>query len=147
MNRFAHFRTPAAATSLAIVAALLALVLVTSARSPAADPKPESKTVVKVEEARFASVDKAITDNVGKVVLVDVWATWCGPCVKKWPAVAALNKTYRDKGLVLVTASLDKGHRGYKINKVLDFLSDRGATGPNFVMSDPAADRADAKQR
>jgi thiol-disulfide isomerase/thioredoxin len=38
----------------------------------------------------------------GKVVLIDFWGTWCGPCVKKLPALEALHKKYRDRGLVVI---------------------------------------------
>jgi thiol-disulfide isomerase/thioredoxin len=38
----------------------------------------------------------------GKVVLVDFWGTWCGPCVKKIPQVQALADKYRDRGLVVI---------------------------------------------
>ena len=44
----------------------------------------------------------------GKVILVDVWATWCGPCREQTPKLAALQEKYRDKGLAVVGLSLDE---------------------------------------
>ena len=44
----------------------------------------------------------------GKVVLVDFWATWCGPCVQEVPAVLAAYQKYHDKGFEIVGISLDK---------------------------------------
>lgn len=44
----------------------------------------------------------------GKVILVDVWATWCGPCREQTPKLAALQQKYRDKGLAVVGLSLDE---------------------------------------
>lgn len=43
----------------------------------------------------------------GKVVLLNVWATWCGPCRKEIPELRALNATYKDRGLELVGVSVD----------------------------------------
>lgn len=44
----------------------------------------------------------------GKVILVDVWATWCGPCREQTPKLAALQQKYREKGLAVVGLSLDE---------------------------------------
>ena len=44
----------------------------------------------------------------GKTVLVDFWASWCGPCRQSFPWMNDLQKRYGDKGLAIVAVNLDK---------------------------------------
>ena len=45
----------------------------------------------------------------GKVVLLNIWATWCGPCVKEMPALDRLQTSLAGEGLHVVALSIDKG--------------------------------------
>ncbi len=49
-----------------------------------------------------------LSDFKGKVVLLDFWATWCGPCRKSTPWMIELAHKYRDAGLVVVGVSMDE---------------------------------------
>jgi thiol-disulfide isomerase/thioredoxin len=44
----------------------------------------------------------------GKVVVLDFWATWCGPCRSEIPGYVQLQEKYKDKGLVIIGVSLDQ---------------------------------------
>lgn len=51
--------------------------------------------------------DVKLTDFKGKVILLNYWATWCGPCKVEIPDLVALQEQYRDKGLVVLGVSQD----------------------------------------
>ena len=62
----------------------------------------------------------------GKVVLVDVWATWCGPCKKQIPHLINLEKEIHGKDLVVLGVSLDEAKDK---QKWLDFIKEKGLGG------------------
>ncbi len=45
----------------------------------------------------------------GKVLLIDFWASWCGPCIAEIPNVKKVYEQYKDKGLEVLSVSIDKG--------------------------------------
>ena len=49
----------------------------------------------------------SIASYKGKIVLVDFWATWCGPCVMEMPNVQQAYQKYHDKGFEIIGVSLD----------------------------------------
>jgi peroxiredoxin len=51
--------------------------------------------------------EKRLADYRGKVLMINVWATWCLPCRVEMPSIEALNKTYASKGLKILAVSVD----------------------------------------
>ena len=58
----------------------------------------------------------------GKIVLVDFWASWCGPCRRESPNVVKLYKQYKDKGFTVFSVSLDDNPAAWKQAIVADGL-------------------------
>jgi thiol-disulfide isomerase/thioredoxin len=65
----------------------------------------------------------------GKVVMIDFWATWCGPCVGEVPNVAAVYQKYHDKGFEIIGVSLDR--EGDK-DKMISFTKEHNMPWPQF---------------
>ena len=50
----------------------------------------------------------SLQENKGRIVLVNFWATWCGPCREETPALVRVYKRYRDKGFEIAGVSMDE---------------------------------------
>jgi peroxiredoxin len=75
-----------------------------------------------------------LSDQKGKVVLIDFWATWCGPCRVELPNVVKMWNEVKDKGLVLVGISLDRDTDQEKaVDTVKKFAPENGMTWTHIV--------------
>jgi cytochrome c biogenesis protein CcmG/thiol:disulfide interchange protein DsbE len=68
----------------------------------------------------------------GRVVLVNVWATWCAPCRVEMPALQQLADSYAEDGVIVLGLSVDRGPAA----DVDAFLADRDITYPVAIVDD-----------
>ena len=76
---------------------------------------------------------RALADYQGQVVLVNIWATWCGPCREEIPSLQALYRDFAPRGFKIVAVSIDEGAAAAP--KVRDFMRGFGVTFD--VLHDP----------
>ena len=67
----------------------------------------------------------SMNDLRGKVVVIDFWATWCGPCVAEIPKVKEVYEKYHDQGFEIVGVSLDQPEDKGGLDKLRAFCKDR----------------------
>lgn len=65
----------------------------------------------------------SLKESLGKVTIIDFWASWCAPCRQENPNVVALYNKYKDQGLAIVGVSLDKDAEAWKKAIVDDNLA------------------------
>jgi len=119
-----------------------------TAEGEAADDKPgasekadESATKAKLEliDADAKTLKSAIEAPGAKAVLVNAWATWCGPCVEEFPDLVKLKRGYSDKGLRLIFLSANAPEER---PDVIEFLEEQKVTGKHYLASGSPDDLA-----
>ena len=131
------FRTMTRAMALLVGVATTSAISAPAALTPAAPSAP----AVEAEEWELRDGNGKVhklSDYRGKVVMLDFWATWCGPCIQAMPSIEQLHKDYADKGVVVFGANTWERAGGAAADK---FMSDRGFTYANLHNADPLAER------
>nr|WP_299385010.1 TlpA disulfide reductase family protein [Allomuricauda sp.] len=121
-------------------------------------PSPEF-----VDYENHAGGLSSLSDFKGKYVYIDVWASWCAPCIQEIPALKEIEKTYEGKNISFVSISIDspRSYEAWKnivVDKALggsqlladnawesDFVQDYQIKGiPRFILIDPEGNIVDA---
>ena len=91
-----------------------------------------AKKEVTLELIDEAGIKDLIKNNTAKLRLINVWATWCGPCVTEFPDFVTINRMYRQRDFEFISISADDPS---KKEKVLSFLEEKHASNKNYLFS------------
>jgi thiol-disulfide isomerase/thioredoxin len=102
----------------------------TQANSLFADSVRSRMIKIKADDFELASIDGRkvrLSELKGKVVVINFWATWCGPCISEMPHLIALYEKYKARGLEILAISTDE-----EKEKVRPFVTQKRMTFPVF---------------
>ncbi len=91
-----------------------------------------AKEPVEVNLIDANGVREIMKNNSGKLRLVNIWATWCGPCVIEMPELVNINRMYRGRAFEMVTIS---GDMPSKKDDVIKFLKDKQVSCTNYLFN------------
>lgn len=127
-----------------ICSAIIMLFLVSCGKSDNTEPGNSETGSATFQyllgEATAETIVNAVAERKGKVVLLNMWATWCQPCVDEFPDIVMLQNKYKDEGLEVIAVSHDfvasfadsflVAHKADFTNYLKDFNQD----GNDFIL-------------
>lgn len=91
-----------------------------------------AKEKVTIEDLDLTQLKELLKNDGVNYKLINVWATWCGPCVTEFPEFVNMNRMYRNREFELITISMDEMNR--KPN-ALSFLTKKQASMKNYIFN------------
>ncbi len=93
-----------------------------------------AKEDVTLEKANLSKLKEVMANKgSGKYRLVNVWATWCGPCVAEFQGLVESDKMYRNRDFEFVTVSNDEADN---FDNTLKFLKKKYASNTNYILEE-----------
>ncbi len=89
-----------------------------------------AKEPVTISSIDVAGIADLLKNNSDKLRLINVWATWCGPCVVEFPDLINLARIYQERDFEFVTISADDPANK---ERVLKFLKNKQASSTNYL--------------
>lgn len=116
---------------------LLALPGCTDTQSEMPEPRAEAVTL---EAVTYDEWLRRLESFQGEIVVVDMWATWCIPCIERFPHMVDLHEKYDQEGVHFVSMCLNDRDDPDAIAAAEDFLKEQDATFTNYLMDENVLD-------
>ena len=87
---------------------------------------------VTIEYIDSTGIRDLIKNSSGKLRLINVWASWCGPCVQEFPDFVTIDRIYRSRQFEFISINADKISRK---ENVLNFLQKNEASNKNYIFN------------
>ena len=97
------------------------------------EPSEGQATLVPVT---FEAWQSELAALEGQIVVVDMWATWCLPCIERFPHMVQLAEEYADRGVEFVSMCLDDRDDQDSVDLAQKFLTEQQAKFPNYLMDE-----------
>ena len=97
--------------------------------------KPPAQTVT-LEPIQFERWQQQLQSMKGRVVVVDMWATWCAPCIERFPHMVELYHRYKGRGVEFVSISVDDREDRAAVERARRFVNQQRATFRNYLMDE-----------
>ena len=97
----------------------------------ATSQKQPAAVATKVDLIKPAGLTKMLQESKGRVLLINFWATWCGPCIAEFHEFVAFDEKYRSQGLRVVGISADEVSDLH--SKVIPFVREKNARFDVFL--------------
>jgi thiol-disulfide isomerase/thioredoxin len=125
--------------AVSMLALALALAGCDSTESAKSVSSGSSSAVAVGQPIAVDSIAQSLEQMKGKVVVLDLWATWCGPCRMEIPSFIKLQEKYKAQGLEIVGVSLDPITRGGNAELVRRFMQENNINYTIWVVNNPTA--------
>ncbi len=96
-----------------------------------------AKEPVSIKEIDLEGMKEVIANKGDKLILVNFWATWCGPCIQEFPELVSINRMYRGRDFEFISVSTDKIG---KKEKVTELLKKKEASNTNYIYTEDIYD-------
>lgn len=129
-------------------AALLGALIACSAPAPEvpevlAGPVPEDAPAAELRAVTYEGWQQVLAEHRGQVVVVDLWATWCIPCIERFPQMVELSREYGPQGVTFLSMSLDDRDDPGALRRAEAFLAEQDAGFDHYRLDEPMLDGFD----